>query len=405
MSVNRTPFSATLRWLVAAGLAASPAVLAAPAEVMTLEETAEMLRVPARIVARMAGAGNIPARQVGEEWRFSRSALAQWLQGERYVYPAIPAGVDTADTSPKAAPQRLAAAEMSAVKGGTAAPLRLAQAPAATPASPPASPPASVGERPTARTAEEVALREQVALLKKGAASVELDLSYSRQVRESFGTLRLEQNAATASLTGRYGLKDDLQITGQLPGIYRRSAVYPGQAAANAGILSGSTSDAYLGDLSLSLLGVAMRERTGRPNVLLSLDGVLPTGGGDKGLGAGITVSKSYDPVVIYGGASYMYGFDVDPLDDKRILAKHNWGLNLGYAYAVNDSLALSGVLSGIYRTPRVGLLPPERESWQIQLGMTWQLAPGLFMEPAIGFGIGGTSPDMTLSLSLPYTF
>jgi excisionase family DNA binding protein len=406
MANNDKPSSHPARWLVLAGIAvASAGVAAEPIEVMTLDEAAAMLRVPPRIVARMADAGNVPARRVGDDWRFNRSALLQWLQGDRYAYGAIPAE-SMAEDSPGATVQRLAGDEMATLKGGATGPTRLAQASAAEAAPAPAAAPAApIGEKPSVRTAEEVALREQIALLKGGAATVELDLAYNRQVRESLGTLRIEQNTSTAALTGRYGLRDNLQITGRLPGNYRRVAAYGSQAAIDAGFRPGSTSETYMGDLSASLVGVPMRERSGRPNLTLSLDAVFPTGAGDKGLGGGITVSKSYDPMVLYAGLNYMYGFDVDPSDDKRILSKNNWGLNLGYAFAINDTLALSGALAGIYRTPQTGTPPAERETWQLQFGLTWQLFPGMFIEPAIAFGIGSASPDMTFSLSLPYTF
>ena len=49
------------------------------------------------------------------------------------------------------------------------------------------------------------------------------------------------------------------------------------------------------GDASASLLYV-LRERSGWPNIILSLDGVFGTGPGDKEIGGGIVLSKSYDP-------------------------------------------------------------------------------------------------------------
>ena len=53
------------------------------------------------------------------------------------------------------------------------------------------------------------------------------------------------------------------------------------------------------------------------------------------------------------------------------MLAKHNVGFNLGYAYAVNDSVALSGVFIGTYGTDEraagaVAVLTPARESYQL---------------------------------------
>jgi hypothetical protein len=166
--------------------------------------------------------------------------------------------------------------------------------------------------------------------------------------------------------------------------------------------------DRYFSDLSLSVLGVGLREATGRPNVIWSVDTVLPTGPGDRGLGAGLILSKTYDPVVLFGGLAYLHGFSIDASEPRRQLAKDNWRLTLGYTYAVNDNLALNGVFAGSYAGGRVvpaGTLPAVREAYQLQFGMTWMLRRGLFVEPAVAFGVGGASRDMTLSLNVPYTF
>jgi excisionase family DNA binding protein len=49
------------------------------AEVLTLDEAAELLRVGAHVVRALAEAGTIPGRRLGGQWRFSRRALLDWL--------------------------------------------------------------------------------------------------------------------------------------------------------------------------------------------------------------------------------------------------------------------------------------------------------------------------------------
>jgi excisionase family DNA binding protein len=51
----------------------------APAEVLTADEAAELLRVGVDVVLAMAEAGEVPARRLGEEWRFRREGLLDWL--------------------------------------------------------------------------------------------------------------------------------------------------------------------------------------------------------------------------------------------------------------------------------------------------------------------------------------
>ncbi len=54
--------------------------LTAP-DVMTLEEVAGFLRLPEVTVRHYAARLAIPGRQIGDQWRFSRTALEQWLRG------------------------------------------------------------------------------------------------------------------------------------------------------------------------------------------------------------------------------------------------------------------------------------------------------------------------------------
>ena len=51
-------------------------------EVLTQDEAADLLRSDAATVIAMAEDGKLPARKVGDEWRFTRSALLRWLGGE-----------------------------------------------------------------------------------------------------------------------------------------------------------------------------------------------------------------------------------------------------------------------------------------------------------------------------------
>lgn len=55
---------------------------AEPPEVLTLEQAAALLQAQELAVAGMAECGELPARRVGGEWRFSRAALLEWL-GDR----------------------------------------------------------------------------------------------------------------------------------------------------------------------------------------------------------------------------------------------------------------------------------------------------------------------------------
>ena len=50
------------------------------AELITLEEVADYLRVTKKTVYRLLESGRIPAIKVGRQWRFSKSAVDEWLR-------------------------------------------------------------------------------------------------------------------------------------------------------------------------------------------------------------------------------------------------------------------------------------------------------------------------------------
>src|SRR5205823_7842276 len=54
----------------------------AETEVLTPAQLAELLQVEEETVVELAEQGELPARRVGKEWRFSRSAVLAWLAEE-----------------------------------------------------------------------------------------------------------------------------------------------------------------------------------------------------------------------------------------------------------------------------------------------------------------------------------
>jgi hypothetical protein len=287
-----------------------------------------------------------------------------------------------------------------------AEPAHLAQA---TPAAKAGTPPPTVGERPVTPTAEEIALRDHAVLLKRGAGTIDLTLAYAYSEQALFPVVRAEQRTVGANAALRYGVYDDVQVTVRVPRIWRRTSTFTDAAISGTNSNSPTvTSESFTSDAAVSLLGVALREAAGRPNVILSLDGVVSTGPGDQGIGGGVVISKSYDPAVIFAGFSYLYGLNVDSADSQRALAQRNFGLNLGYTYALNDSLALSTLFFGTYRntqSPDGVSIPPPRERYLLQLGMTWLLARGLFVEPSVAMRLGSVGSDLTFAVNFAYSF
>src|SRR3954447_17888634 len=50
-----------------------------PAEVLSPAEVADLLQVDEKLVRKLAESDDLPGRKIGEEWRFSRTAVLDWL--------------------------------------------------------------------------------------------------------------------------------------------------------------------------------------------------------------------------------------------------------------------------------------------------------------------------------------
>jgi excisionase family DNA binding protein len=51
-------------------------------EVLTLDQLAELLSLDVEATRALAEAGELPGRKLGDEWRFSRRAILDWLTTE-----------------------------------------------------------------------------------------------------------------------------------------------------------------------------------------------------------------------------------------------------------------------------------------------------------------------------------
>ena len=49
-------------------------------DVLTLEETADYLRLPKETIEQQAARGRIPGRRIENAWRFLKAAIDDWLQ-------------------------------------------------------------------------------------------------------------------------------------------------------------------------------------------------------------------------------------------------------------------------------------------------------------------------------------
>ena len=50
------------------------------AEVLTIEELAEYLKIPKSTLYKLVREGSVPCQKVGKHWRFHKEAIDEWLR-------------------------------------------------------------------------------------------------------------------------------------------------------------------------------------------------------------------------------------------------------------------------------------------------------------------------------------
>ncbi len=395
-------------------------------DVLTLEEAAAYLRLSPGELSQLADWRQVPGRRIGAHWRFSRAALLEWLEGEWGPYitpyePVAPAagGYQTAvipawesyavstTTQPPGA-QILPPATMAQVTGAgtTLAQNEVPPEPAEPTAGAPEEP---IGEAPEERTADEIFLRGQRVLLAPGEVTLDLALFYSESddsllvlvggVCCLLGTV--EQETFTTALIGRYGLFEETELFA--------STSYRNQ---DTGFFLGNTkvSDVSLnefGDVRLGVRRTVLHERVGLPDVIVTVDGRIPTGDTSYAVGGGLALIKSIDPAVLFASANYRHSFSRDFADVTRLEAEDRIDATVGYALALNDTLTISTAVSGLFTsaTDFDNARLRQRETFSLQFGLTSYLAEGLYIEPTVSFGLNDPGNSFAIGVSLPYTF
>lgn len=376
-----------------------------PPEVMTANEAALLLRVEESKLRDLASTGEVPGRLVGNQWRFSRAALLGWLAGYRQGLAAAEdklAGL--ASPSDRIAAMRPLDARGAAavVGGGLSGPGQATQQVSAPVSDVP------IGTAPKGRTASEVFLRDQRILLAPKELTVDFGLFYSRNDDLILGTTGdvpmlglVESDTVGGVLVGRYAVARDTEVFARTSYQERREKIIAnGQSA-------GSRSRNDLGDIGLGIRHTVVHEGPGRPDVILMVEGSVPTGRSSFGLGGGVTLVKSFDPSVLFGSLEYRHTFSRDFEDITRLQVRDRIDAQVGYAFALNDTVILNAALSGVFslKTTFPNAVFRQNEIFSLRTGLTARVSRRLFVQPSVSYRLNGPGNGVVLGLNFPYTF
>jgi excisionase family DNA binding protein len=399
--------------LLSAGTEAAPVSPSAP-DVLTLSEAAALLRVDSGELEQLAARSEVPARRIGASWRFNRDALLAWVNGDWGRIATIePPNVVGQNTPLSIAPPETGVAglaltprELEQTKG---AGMVVAQATQAQSMSAPSNAgEMPIGEAPAEPTAEDIFLRGTKVLLGQGEVAVDIGQFYSRSdttqlavVGDAVGLATIRQTAFTTLFSARVGILDETEAF--------ISTIFRSQ---NSDVFSGSDKIAEdhlseFGDIRLGVRRTLLTEAPGRPNIIATIFGNLPTGQTSYAIGGGLSLVKSFDPAVLFATANYRHTFSRDFADITRLEPENRFDVTLGYALALNDTLTISTSVSGLFSSAstftNARLL--RQEIYSLQFGLTSYLAQGLYIEPSVSFGLSGPGDSVAFGVTLPYTF
>ena len=370
-----------------------------PPEVLTEDEAAQLLRVERAALLDLALTGQVPARKVGNGWRFSRAALLGWLAGYRQGLAA--SEIRLASRVPLSSPLDAQAATAVVGRGLSGAAQATQQVEATGSAAP-------IGTAPKGRTASEVFLRDQRILLAPNELTVDVGLFYARNDDLVLGdagngsTLGLvETDSFGGVLVGRYSIGRDTELFANTSYQNRRVAII-----ANGQPFS-SVSRGNFGDIGLGLRRTIVHEGQGRPDVILTVEGSIPTGASSYGLGGGVTLVKSFDPAVLFGSLMYRHTFSREFADITRLQPRDRIEAEIGYAFALNDTLILNSALSGSFNleTSFANAVFRQNEIFNLRMGLTARMSRKLFVQPSVSYRLNGPGNGVIFGLNFPYTF
>ncbi len=323
--------------------------------------------------------------------------------------------------------------------------VELAQASAEPP--PPEPPTPLEPERPKPeKPAEALLLEAGAILLPQGILQVEPSFEYAHwstneiaisgfTVFEAIviGTIRVDElnrDILTGALTLRYGILDRLQADVRIPVLYRQDQEVLGVGTTNE--TERTTDNFNIGDLEASVSYQALNERGWIPAVItrvrarfptgenpfeiptVDVQGNLrltkpPTGSGFYGVGPGVTLVWTSDPVVFYVGGTYLFNLERNFTGFGNINPGNSFEWLAGINVALSERVALNVTFIDQinWSTDQNGVEVPGTSfnDGRVVLGASVSLSPNVTLLVGAGIGLTDDSPDFTFTVSLPITF
>lgn len=239
----------------------------------------------------------------------------------------------------------------------------------------------------------------------------------------------------TASLVGRYGITNRLEVEVRVPYLYREDSITqrPVATPAQADTLS-TFNGSGLGDVETTgryqinqggpdkpyfIAFTRFKSTSGTGPFEVPQDPVtdvqteLPTGSGFYIVQPGLTVLFPSDPVVFFGGASFIYNIPRDVGNGiGRVDPGSGGNANIGFGLSLNEKLSVTlGYDHTIFSKPTsasnllLTTAPQATHIGVLLIGGSYRWNDRSFVNFVVGVGATREAPDLQVTLRIPTAF
>ncbi|RJP79730.1 MAG: hypothetical protein C4522_09355 [Desulfobacteraceae bacterium] len=262
---------------------------------------------------------------------------------------------------------------------------------------------------------------------KKGYIGADYSFSYTYNSYDAISNAFEVEHQASHNLTNTvsltYAVRDNLTIGVGIPFVYAYDNMGTAKPkdVTDLGDINIDTQWQPLkagGNLPAPILSFSYTLPTGRSPYEINPENELSTGSGTSGFDIGLSLSKSFDPIMTFGGISYGKSFEITSLNNNRYGATldsvdpgQNIGARMGLGYAISYKLTVNISLSYTYSFGSeyhytTGTTPVmDSASASFSLGTGWRISPKRSLNVSFSKGLSIGGGDFSISFRVPFNF
>lgn len=274
-------------------------------------------------------------------------------------------------------------------------------------------------------------------LMKPGNLGFEFNLTYTGDaydsVTSSSTTVSVNHNAFHTVTSGfyiEYPLKDNLTTTVNIPFVYKYNSQTNSSTAKDVSDIGDVSFGCQFqpvksgGSFPSLILSGSLSCPSGRSPYKIDTTREISTGSGGYSVSMGCNLSKSVDPVVVFGGVNVGHSFDISNLNFKSgsqgetgvylqgVKPGDVFSYSMGIGYSLSYKVNLTIGYQFSYQTKThydwVGINDTQSEgsiSSVLNLGTGWNLSPRKSMNVKVGIGLTANDPAFSVSVRIPFTY